>query len=87
VIWACWHLPQFFVPEADTFRQPHHGLPVDCSSVLPGPDAEGGISVAEYQCLSAGARQTFSELLLGVLGRRDHTGLCFCLELVWLARM
>jgi len=21
VIWACWHLPQFFIPEADTFGQ------------------------------------------------------------------
>jgi uncharacterized protein len=21
VIWACWHLPQFFIPEADTYRQ------------------------------------------------------------------
>ena len=21
IIWACWHLPQFFIPEADTYRQ------------------------------------------------------------------
>ena len=21
LIWACWHLPQFFIPEADTYRQ------------------------------------------------------------------
>ncbi len=21
LIWACWHLPQFFIPEADTFGQ------------------------------------------------------------------
>src|SRR5207247_10936925 len=21
LIWACWHLPQFFIPEADTYQQ------------------------------------------------------------------
>ncbi|HTD70542.1 MAG TPA: type II CAAX endopeptidase family protein [Gemmatimonadales bacterium] len=35
LIWACWHLPQFFIPEADTYRQSFfvYGLQVTALSV------------------------------------------------------
>jgi membrane protease YdiL (CAAX protease family) len=36
LIWACWHLPQFFIPEADTYRQSFfvYGLQVTALSVV-----------------------------------------------------